>query len=130
MTQQNLMVQRRIIAVVFEGERREYVVADWPDGELLPPNVVQMIMDTWTPDRSWVHKDGSILFVEELRRRGRAVKTEHYPLILVDDANEVLYGVEAVDAAKRQGAEAVKAIRIDAVANGFPPRGERRGRSD
>jgi hypothetical protein len=64
--------QRQIISVVFEGEKREFVIADWPAGERLPPTVVSMIMDTWTPDGSWVHKDGSILWVQERRQRGAA----------------------------------------------------------
>src|SRR4029450_4932735 len=40
-------------SVVFEGEKREFVIAEWPEGEGLPATVVSMIMDTWTPDRSW-----------------------------------------------------------------------------
>jgi hypothetical protein len=118
-------VMRQIIAVVFEGERREFVIADWPDGERLPAQVVSMIMDTWTPDGSWVHKDGSILFVQERRQRGQAVRFTRYPLILVDETNGVLYGVEAVEAAKRAGAEAVKSARIIAADHGFPPPGAR-----
>jgi hypothetical protein len=119
-------VQRQIIAVVFEGERREFVVANWAEGQPLPQNVVAMIMDTWTPDGSWVHKDGSNLYVQEQRQRGQAVKVERYPLVLVDENNEVLYGVQALAAAKRSGAKAVKTIRINAADYGFPPRGERR----
>jgi hypothetical protein len=123
-------VQRQIIAVVFEGEKREYVVADWPEGQRLPAHVVSMIMDTWTPDGSWVHKDGSILYVQERRQRGRVVKVERYPLIVVDEDNEVLYGVEALGAAKRQEIEQVKVQRIIAVDHGFPPRGQRHPATD
>ena len=39
-------VQRQIISVLREGERREFVMADWPEGEPLPAKVVRMIMDT------------------------------------------------------------------------------------
>ena len=116
--------QRQIISVVFEGEKHEFVIADWPAGERLPPTVVSMIMDTWTPDGSWVHKDGSILWAQERRQRGAAVKVERYPLIVVDATNEVLYGVEALEAAKRTGLEHVRAHRIS-DADGFPPRGQR-----
>jgi hypothetical protein len=84
-----------------------------------------MIMDTWTPDGSWVHKDGSILVVQESRRRGRAVRVARYPLILIDQDHEVLYGVEALETARRKGAAEVKAIRIVAEDHGFPPRGQR-----
>jgi hypothetical protein len=118
-------VMRQIINVTFEGEKREFVMADWPDGERLPAQVVAMIMDTWTPDRSWVHKDGSILFVQERRQRGQAVRVTRYPLVLVDETNEVLYGVEALEAAKRAGAEAVMSVRIIAEDHGFPPPGAR-----
>jgi hypothetical protein len=118
-------VQRQIIAVVFEGEKWEYVVATWPEGQPLPAQVVSMIMDTWTPDGSWVHKDGSILYVQARRQRGRAVRVERYPLIVVDEANEVLYGVEALEAAKQQGVDQVRA-HIISDADGFPPRGQRR----
>jgi hypothetical protein len=107
------------------GEKREFVIATWPDGERLPARVVEMIMDTWTPDGSWVHKDGSILFVQERRQRGQAVRVTRYPLILLDEANEVLYGVEALEAAKRAGAEAVRSVRIIAEDQGFPPPGVR-----
>jgi hypothetical protein len=123
-------VQRQIIAVVVEGERREYVVADWPDGQHLPANVVSMIMDTWTPDGSWVHKDGSILYVQERRQRGRAVMLERFPLIVVDENDEVLYGVEALETAKRQGVEAVKTVRVNAADEGFPLRGQRHPAAD
>jgi hypothetical protein len=117
-------VQRQIIAVVFEGEKLEYVVADWPEGEPLPANVVTMIMDTWTPDGSWVEKDGSILYVQERRRLGRGFKVERYPLIVVDQHKEVLYGVEALEYFKRNGIEQVKAYIITG-ADSFPPRGQR-----
>jgi hypothetical protein len=118
-------VTRQIISVTFEGEKREFVIADWPDGERLPAQVVAMIMDTWTSDGSWVHKDGSILYVQERRQRGRTFKVERYPLIVVDESNEVLYGVEALEAAKRAGAEAVMSTRIHAEDHGFPPPGAR-----
>jgi hypothetical protein len=118
-------VNRQFIAVTFEGERREFVIADWPDGERIPARVVSMIMDTWTPDGSWVHKDGSILFVQEWRQRGQAVRVRRYPLVLIDETDEVLYGVEALEAAKRAGAEAVRGVRIIAEDHGFPPSGAR-----
>jgi hypothetical protein len=117
-------VMRQISSVTFEGEKRAFVIADWPDGERLPARVVSMIMATWTPDGSWVHKDGSILFVQERRQRGQAVKVTRYPLVLVDETNEVLYGVEALEAAKRNGIEQVRAYTITDD-DGFPPRGER-----
>lgn len=118
-------VLRQIISVVFKGEKREFVIADWPEGEPLPANVVAMIMDTWTPDGSWVEKDGSTLYVQEHRYRGRAVKVEQYPLIVVDETNEVLYGVEALAFAKRNGIESMKSVRIIAADHGFPPKGQR-----
>ena len=118
------MIQRKIISVVFAGEKREFVIADWPEGQPLPAKVVQMIMDTWTPDGSWIEKDGSILWVQERRQRGAAVKVERYQLIVVDATNDVLYGVEALEAAKRTGLEHVRAHRIS-DADGFPPRGQR-----
>jgi hypothetical protein len=118
-------VIRQFIAVTFEGERREFVIADWPDGERIPARVVAMIMDTWTPDGSWVHKDGSILYVQECRQRGQALRVARYPLVLVDETNEVLYGVEALEAAKGTGVEAVRGVRIIAEDHGFPPPGAR-----
>src|SRR5215203_890507 len=66
------IIARQIIARVFEGEPREYVVAAWPEGQPLPAKVVNMIMGTWTPDGSWVERDGSILYVQERRQRGCA----------------------------------------------------------
>ena len=121
-------VQRQIIAVMVEGEKREYVVADWPEGQPLPAKVVSMIMDTWTPDGSRVEKDGSILYVQERRQHGRAFKVERYPLIVVDQHsdhfNEVLYGVEALEAANRNGIKQVRA-HIISDADRFPPRGQR-----
>jgi hypothetical protein len=119
-------VMRQIIAVVFEGEKREFAIADWPEGERLPAKVVQMIMDGWTPDGSWVERDGSILYVQERRQRGRAWSVERYPLIVVDEPNEVLYGVEALEAAKQLGRERVWCVYINAEEHGFPPKGERR----
>jgi hypothetical protein len=123
------VVLRQIISVVFEGEQREFVIADWPEGEPLPAKVVAMIMDTWTPDGSWVEKDGSILYVQECRQRGRGFKVERYPLIVVDQHrdhfDEVLYGVEALEYFKRNGIEHVKA-HIITDADGFPPRGQRK----
>jgi hypothetical protein len=118
------IVQRQIISVVFEGEKQEFVIADWPAGEPLPAKVRQMIMDTWTPDGSWVDRDGSILYVQERRQRGRAYKVERYPLVVVDDTHEVLYGVEALEAAKQSGIAHVKA-HIISDADGFPTKGER-----
>jgi hypothetical protein len=113
---------------VFEGEPREFAIADWPEGQPLPATVVTMIMDTWTPDGSWVEKDGSILYVQERRQRGRGFTVERYPLIVVDqhrdDFNEVLYGVEALAYFKRNRIEPVKAYRISDD-DGFPPRGQR-----
>jgi hypothetical protein len=123
-------VTRQLIAVMAEGEPREFVIADWPEGERLPARVVELIMDTWTPDGSWVHKDGSILFVQEWRQRGRVAKVARYPLVLVDEAGEVLYGVEALEAAKQEGTKAVKSIRINAAEHGFPPRGARHPAAD
>jgi hypothetical protein len=117
-------IERQIISIVFEGEKREFVIADWPEGEPLPAKVVSMIMDTWTPDGSWVEKDGSILWVQERRERGRAYKVERYPLIVVDDTSEVLYGVEALEAAKQRGNQHVRVHRIS-DADTFPPRGQR-----
>ena len=119
------MIERQIIASVFEGEPREYVVAVWPEGEPLPTKVVNMIMDTWTPDGSWVERDGSNLSVQERRQRGRAYKVERYPLVVVDDTDELLYGVEALEAAKQLGIAQVKAYTIT-DADGFPPKGERK----
>jgi hypothetical protein len=52
MTHGTPTIQRQIISVVFEGEKREFVIAEWPEGERLPATVVSMIMDTWTPDGS------------------------------------------------------------------------------
>jgi hypothetical protein len=122
------VVLRQIISVVFEGEQHEFVIADWPEGEPLPAKVVTMIMDTWTPDGSWVEKDGSILYVQERRHRGREFKVERYPLIVVDQdcdhCNEVLYGVEALEYFKRNGIEHVK-VHCITDADGFPPRGQR-----
>jgi hypothetical protein len=43
-------IQRQLIARVFEGEKREFVIADWPEGTRLPAHVVQIIMDTWTSE--------------------------------------------------------------------------------
>jgi len=118
-------IERQIISIVFEGEKREFVIADWPEGGPLPAKVVSMIMDTWTPDGSWVEKDGSILWVQERRERGRAYKVERYPLIVVDDTGEVLYGVEALEAAKQRGNQHVRVHRISDD-DTFPPRGQRR----
>jgi hypothetical protein len=87
-------------------------------------------MDTWTPDGSWVHKDGSILYGQEVRKRGQALKVERYPLILVDETNEVLYGVDARAAVEQQGVKAMKCVRIIAEAQGFPPRGQRHPAAD
>jgi hypothetical protein len=126
-------VQRQIISVLREGERREFVMADWPEGEPLPAKVVRMIMDTWTPDGSWVEKDGSILYVQERRQRGQAVKEERYPLIVVDQHrdhfHEVLYGVEALEVATRNGTEHVRTPRIS-DADGFLPRGQQHPAAD
>ena len=122
------VVLRQIISVVFDGEQYEFVIADWPDGEPLPAKVVTMIMDTGTPDGSWVDKDGSILYVKERRHRGRGFKVERYPLIVVDQnhdhCNKVFYGMEALEYFKRNGIEHVKAHCIT-DADGFPPRGQR-----
>lgn len=79
---------------------------------------------------SWVHQDGSILYVQERHQRGQTVKVERYPLILVDQDHEVLYGVEALEASKQHGAAQVKAVRIIAEEHGFPPRGVTASRSD
>jgi hypothetical protein len=121
-------MQRQIISVACEGERRECVIADWPQGEPLPAQVVSMIIDTWTPDGSWVENDGSILYVQERRQHGRAFKVERYPLIVVDQHrdhfNEVLYGLEALEAANRNGIKQVRA-HIISEADRFPPRGQR-----
>jgi hypothetical protein len=119
------MIQRQILSVVVAGEKREFVIADWPEGQPLPATVVQMIMDTWTPDGSWIEKDGSILWVQERRQRGAAVTVERYPLMVVDEDHELLYGVEALEAAKRQGMSQVKAYTIT-DADGFPPKGQRK----
>jgi len=119
------IIARQIIARVFEGEPREYVVAAWPEGQPLPAKVVNMIMGTWTPDGSWVERDGSILYVQERRQRGCADKVERYPLVVVDDTNELLYGVEAVEAAKQNGIDHVKA-HIITDADGFPLKGQRK----
>ena len=104
------------------------MIADRPEGEPLPAKVFTMVMDMWTPDGSWVEKDGSILYVQERRQRGRGFKVERYALIVVDQHrdhfNEVLYGVEALESFKRNGIEHVKAHRISDD-NGFPPRGPR-----
>lgn len=118
-------VLRQIISVVFQGEKQEFVIADWPEGEPLPAKVVAIITDTWTPDGSRVEKDGSILYVQEHRHRGRAVKVERYPLIVVDETNEVLYGVETLAFANRNGIESIKSVRIIAADHGFPLRGQR-----
>jgi hypothetical protein len=122
------VVLRQIISVVFEGEPRECVIADWPEGEPLPAKVVTMIMDTWTPNGSWVEQDGSILYVQERRHHGRGFKVERYPLIVVDQHrdhfDEVLYGVEPLAYFTRNGIEHVKAHCIT-DADGFPPRGQR-----
>jgi hypothetical protein len=108
-------------------------MADWPEGQCLPAKVVSKIMDTWTPDGSRAHKDGSNLYGQVRRQRSRAVKAERYPLIVVeqhrDDFNEVLYGVEASKAAKRSGIAPVRAYRIS-EADGLPPRGERHPAAD
>lgn len=126
-------VQQQIISVICAGERREFVMADWPEGEPLPPKVVRMIMDTWTPDGSWVEKDGSILYAQERRQRGQAVKEERYPLIVVDQHRdhfqEVLYGVEALEVAMRNGIKHVRAHCIS-DADRFPPRGQRHPPAD
>jgi hypothetical protein len=123
------LVQRQVVARVIEGEPWEFVIADWPEGTTLPEQVVQMIMGTWTPDGSWIDRDGSILWVQEHRQRGRAFKVERYPLIVVDqhrdDYSEVLYDVEALEAAKRNGIVHVKA-HVITEADGFPPRGQRK----
>jgi hypothetical protein len=119
------MIQRQILSVVVAGEKREFVIADWPEGQPLPATVVQMIMDTWTPDGSWIEKDGSILWVQERRQRGAAVTVERYPLMVVDEDHELLYGVEALEAAKRKGMSQVKAYTIT-DADGFPPKGQRK----
>src|SRR3954464_6903758 len=99
-----------------------------PAGEPFPAKVVTMIMAPWTPDGSWVEKDGSILYVHERRPRGRGFTVERYPLIVVeqhrDHVNEVLYGVEALEYFKRNGIEQVK-VHLISDADGFPPRGQR-----
>ena len=118
-------IERQIVAKVIEGEPREYVVAEWTEGTILPAAVVQMIMDTWTPDGSWVERDGSILYVRERRQRGRASRVSRYPLIVIDETQEILYGVEAVEAAKQTGTEQIQAY-IATDADGFPPKGQRR----
>ena len=118
-------VLRQIISVVFEGEPREFVIANWPEGEPLPAKVVAMIMDTWTPHGNRVEKNSSILYVQERRRRGRGFKVECYPLIVVDETNEVLYGVEELEFANRNRIEFIKSVRVIAADHGFPPRGQR-----
>jgi hypothetical protein len=122
------VVLRQIISVVFEGEPRECVIADWPEGEPLPAQVVTMIMDTWPPNGRWVEQDGSILYVQEHRHHGRGFKVERYPLIVVDPhrdlVDEVLYGVEPWAYFTRNGIAHVKAHCIT-DADGFPPRGQR-----
>jgi len=70
-------------------------------------------------------EDGSTLYVQEHRRRGRVVKAERYPLIVVDETNEVLYGVDALEFAKRNGIESIQSVRIIAADHGFPPKGQR-----
>jgi hypothetical protein len=122
------VVLRQIISVVFEGEPRECVIADWPEGEPLPAQVVTMIMDTWTPNGRGVEQDGSILYVQEHRHHGRGLKVERYPLIVVDQhrdlVDEVLYGVEPLAYFTRNGIAHVK-VHCITDADGFPPRGQR-----
>jgi hypothetical protein len=120
-----LTVQRQVVARMIGGERRDFVIAEWPEGTHLPEHVLHMIMETWTDDDSWVDKDGSILYVRERRQRGGAFKVETYPLILVDETNEVLYGADALKAGVRSGVQSVKVVRIVAEDYGLPPKGQR-----
>jgi hypothetical protein len=89
-------VQQQIISVICAGERREFVMADWPEGEPLP--------------------------IEE-----------RYPLIVVDQHRdhfqEVLYSVEALEVAMRNGIKHVRAHCIS-DADRFPPRGQRHPPAD
>ena len=118
----------QFLARVLVGGHRDILIAEWQPGSPFPSQVRERVMDSWRPHESeaeWGNRDGSILWIRELSGRGQAAKIEEYPLVLIDEHNEVLYGVEALAAAKQQGATRLKCIRIVAEDHGFPPKGQR-----